>query len=145
MKTSFVKQPAPKWIMIDAEGQTIGKIAAKAATILRGKHRATFAAHMLGADHIVVINAAKVALPPKKGLRKTYYRHTGFPGNMKVASLTWMLEKKPTYVIEHAVKGMLPPTRLAQQMMKRLHVFADAVHPYAAQQPLPMSLSSKSA
>jgi large subunit ribosomal protein L13 len=144
MKTSFVKQPAPQWIMIDAEGQTIGKIAAKAATILRGKHRATFASHMLGADHIVVVNASKIALPPKKGLRKTYYRHTGFPGNMKVASLTWMLEKKPTYVIEHAVKGMLPSNRLAQQMMKRLHVFADAEHPYAAQQPKAISLSSKS-
>lgn len=143
MKTSFVKQPAPQWLLIDAEGQTIGKIAAKAATILRGKHRATFAAHMLGADHIVVINAAKMHLPPKKGLRKTYYRHTGFPGNMKVASLTWMMEHKPTYVIEHAVKGMLADNRLSRQMMKRLHVFADDKHGYEAQQPKAISLSSK--
>ncbi len=143
MKTSFVKQPAPKWLLLDAEGQTIGKIAVKVATILRGKHRATFAAHMLGADHVVIINAAKVALPPKKGLRKTYYRHTGFPGNMKVASLTWMLEKKPTYVIENAVKGMLSDNRLRQQMFKRMHVFADANHPYEAQQPTPITLSSK--
>jgi large subunit ribosomal protein L13 len=144
MKTSFVKQPAPKWLVIDAEGETIGKIAVKAAHILRGKHRVTFAGHMLGADHVVVINAAKIALPPKKGLRKTYYRHTGFPGNMKVASLTWMLEKKPTYVIEHAVKGMLTDNRLRQQMLKRLHVFADAAHPYEAQQPKPISVSTKS-
>jgi large subunit ribosomal protein L13 len=144
MKTSFVQQPAAQWLVIDAEGETIGKIAVRAATILRGKHRATFASHMLGADHIVVINAAKIALPPKKGLRKTYYRHTGFPGNMKVASLTWMLEKKPTYVIENAVKGMLPANRLRQQMLKRLHVYADAEHPYAAQQPKPLSVSTKS-
>lgn len=141
MKTSFVKQPAPKWLMIDAEGQTIGKIAARAATILRGKHRASFAAHMLGADHIVIVNASKIALPPKKGLRKTYYRHTGFPGNMKVASLTWMLEKKPTYVLEHAIKGMLTANRLREQMMKRLHVYADAAHPYEAQKPEPISLT----
>ena len=141
MKTSFVKQPAPQWLLIDAEGQTIGKIAAKAATILRGKHRATFAPHMLGADHIVVINAAKVHLPPLKGLRKMYHRHTGYPGNMKHSNLTQMLEKKPTYVIEHAVKGMLPSTRLAQQMMKRLHVFADGAHTYDAQQPKSISLT----
>jgi large subunit ribosomal protein L13 len=142
MKTSFVKQPAPEWLLIDAEGQTIGKIAARAAAILRGKHRPTFAAHMLCADHIVVINAAKVHLPPKKGLRKTYYRHTGFVGNMKVASLTWMLEKKPNYVIEHAVKGMITANRLREQMLKRLHVFADDQHTFAAQKPKAISITT---
>jgi large subunit ribosomal protein L13 len=144
MKTSFVPQPAPVWLMIDAEGQTIGKIAARAATLLRGKHRTTFAAHMLCADHVVIINASKIALPPKKGLRKTYFRHTGFPGNMKVASLTWMLDKKPTFVIEHAVKGMLTDNRLRQQMLKRLHVFADSDHTFAAQQPKAISISTTS-
>lgn len=141
MKTSTVKPSAPNWFVIDAAGQSIGKIAVKAATLLRGKHKVTFSPHQLCGDHVVVVNASKVALPPKKGLRKTYYRHTGFPGNMKVASLTWMLEKKPTYVIENAVKGMLEDTRLRQQMLKRLHVFAEGEHPYAAQQPATISLT----
>lgn len=141
MKTSTIKPSEPKWHVIDAEGQTIGKIAVKAAMLLRGKHKVTFSPHQLCGDHVVVVNAGKIALPPKKGLRKTYYRHTGFPGNMKVASLTWMLEKKPTYVIEVAVKGMLEDNRLRQQMLKRLHVFAESEHPYAAQKPEPISLT----
>lgn len=141
MKTSTVQPSAPAWYVIDAEGQTLGKIAVKAAMVLRGKHKVTFSPHQLCGDHVVVVNAGKIALPPKKGLRKTYHRHTGFPGNMKVASLTWMLEKKPTYVIEHAVKGMLEDNRLRQQMLKRLHVFAEGEHPYAAQKPESVSLT----
>lgn len=143
MKTSTIKPSAPAWFVIDAEGQTLGKIAVKAASILRGKHKVTFSPHQLCGDHVVVLNAGKIHLPPKKGLRKVYHRHTGFPGNMKHASLTWMLEKKPTYVIENAVKGMLEDTRLRQQMLKRLHVFAESEHPYAAQKPESISLSRK--
>src|SRR3989338_2998666 len=104
MKTSTIKPSAPKWHMIDANGQSIGKVAVKAASMLRGKHKVTFSPHQLCGDHIVVINSALVKLPPKKGMRKVYHRHTGYPGNMKHASLTWMLEKKPNYVIENAVK-----------------------------------------
>lgn len=141
MKTSTIPVSAPKWMIIDASGQTIGKVAVKAAHHLKGKHRATYSAHQLCGDHVIVVNVSKVALPPKKGLRKTYHRHTGWPGNMKVASLTWMLEKKPTYVIEHAVKGMLPSNRLAGDMMRRLHVYADDKHPYAPQKPEPLSLA----
>jgi large subunit ribosomal protein L13 len=141
MKTTTVKTSAPKWHVIDAEGQTIGKVAVKAASYLRGKHKVTFSPHQLCGDHIVVINAAKVKLPPKKGLRKTYHRHTGFPGNMKHASLTMMMEKKPTFAIENAVKGMLESNRLSREMMKRLHVFADAEHTYEAQKPTPLPLS----
>ena len=141
MKTSTIKPAAPKWHLIDATGLTVGKIAVKAASMLRGKHKVTFSPHQLCGDHIVVVNAAKVLLPPKKGMRKTYYRHTGYPGNMKITSLTHMLERKPTYVIEVAVRGMLESNRLSREMMKRLHVFADAEHPYAPQQPAPLSLS----
>src|SRR3989344_380501 len=141
MKTSTIKPSAPKWHLIDATGLTVGKIAVKAASMLRGKHKVTFSPHQLCGDHIVVVNAAKVLLPPKKGMRKTYYRHTGYPGNMKITSLTHMLERKPTYVIEVAVRGMLESNRLSREMMKRLHVFADAEHPYAPQQPAPLSLS----
>ena len=141
MKTSTIKPAAPKWHLIDATGLTVGKIAVKAASMLRGKHKVTFSPHQLCGDHIVVVNAAKVLPPPKKGMRKTYYRHTGYPGNMKITSLTHMLERKPTYVIEVAVRGMLESNRLSREMMKRLHVFADAEHPYAPQQPAPLSLS----
>ncbi len=141
MKTSTVKPAAPVWYVVDAKGQTLGKIAVKAATVLRGKHKATFSPHLLCGDHVIVVNAKHVALPPKKGLRKTYHRHTGFVGNMKIASLTQMLEKKPTYVIEHAVLGMLEANRLRRQMLKRLHVFADAEHTFAAQKPQPLSLT----
>lgn len=140
MKTSTIKPSAPAWYVIDAEGQTIGKIAVKAATYLKGKHKATYAPHQLCGDHVVVVNAAKVALPPKKVFRKTYFRHTGFPGGVKEATLPQMLEKKPTYVIEHAVKGMLPDNRLAREMMKRLHVFADGQHDHEAQKPSPLAL-----
>lgn len=142
MKTSTLKPEAPKWYLIDADGQTIGKIAVKAAFMLRGKHKVTFSPHQLCGEHIVVINAAKMKLPPKKGLRKMYHRHTGFPGNMKHVTLDMMMEKKPTYVVENAVKGMLASSRLSLETLKRLHVFADGEHPYAAQKPEPLSLTS---
>lgn len=141
MKTTTVKPSAPKWYVIDAEGQSLGKIAVKAATILRGKHKATFSPHQLCGDHVIVINAGKIKLPPKKGLRKMYHRHTGFPGNMKHANLNQMLEKKPEYVIENAVKGMLEANRLRQQIVKRLHVTTASEHDHAAQQPVLISLT----
>lgn len=141
MKTSQIPVSAPAWHVIDAEGQTIGKIAVKAAMLIRGKHKVTFAPNQLCGDHVIVVNAGKVKLPPKKGIRKTYYRHTGFPGNMKILSLDKMLEKKPTAVIEIAVKGMLEDNRLRREMLKRLHVFASPEHPYEAQKPTSVSLS----
>lgn len=141
MKTSTVKPLPPKWLLIDAEGQTIGKVAVKAASALRGKNKVTFSPHLLCGDHVVIINAGKVKLPPKKGLRKTYHRHTGFVGNMRHSSLTWMMEKKPTFAVENAVKGMLEANRLRNSIITRLHVYEDAEHPYAAQKPTPVSLS----
>lgn len=141
MKTSTLPPSAPLWHVIDAEGQSLGKVAVKAATVLRGKHKATFSPHQLCGDHVVVINAGKITLPPKKGMRKVYYRHTGYPGNMKIASLTQMMEKKPTFAIESAIKHMLDDNRLRREMLKRLHVFASGEHPYAAQQPQPLALS----
>ncbi len=140
MKTSTIKPSAPAWYVIDADGQTIGKIAVKAATYLKGKHKPTYAPHQLCGDHIVVVNASKVSLPAKKIFRKEYFRHTGFPGGKKIVGLEQMLEKKPAYVIEHAVKGMLPDNRLAREMMKRLHVYAAAEHDHDAQKPVPLAL-----
>lgn len=141
MKTSTIPPSAPAWHVIDAAGQSLGKIAVKAAMVLRGKHKATFSPHQLCGDHVVIINVKDIALPPKKGLRKTYYRHRGFPGSMKVANLDWMMEHEPVTVMELAVKGMLDDNRLRVQMLKRLHVFADDTHPYDAQKPAPLSLS----
>ena len=140
MKTSTVKTEAPKWHVIDAEGKTIGKVAVKAASVLRGKHKASFSPHQLCGDHIIVLNAAKLRLPPKKGLRKTYFRHTGHVGNMRVTQLSVMFEKDPIQVIELAVRGMLPSTRLARAMLTRLHVFVDGAHPYEAQKPSTLSV-----
>ncbi len=141
MKTSTIKPSAPLWYLIDADGQSLGKVAVKAAMMLRGKHKVTFSPHQLCGEHIVIINAAKLKLPPKKGMRKVYHRHTGYPGNMKHASLTLMMEKKPTYVIENAVKGMLEANRLRQEMMRRLHVYADDKHEYEPQKPQSLSLT----
>ncbi len=141
MKTTTVKVSPPAWHIIDADGQTIGKVAVKAASVLRGKHKVSFSPHQLCGDHVVIINAGKVKLPPKKGLRKMYHRHTGFVGNMKHASLTMMMEKKPTFAVENAVKGMLEANRLRKSIITRLHVYPEAVHPYEAQKPSPLPLS----
>lgn len=143
MKTSNIPVTAPAWHVIDADGQTLGKIAVKAAMLIRGKHKVTFSPNQLCGDHVIVLNAEKIKLPPKKGMRKTYYRHTGFVGNMKIVSLDDMLAKKPTFVIEVAVKGMLEDNRLRREMLKRLHVFAAPDHPYAAQKPTTVVLSHK--
>lgn len=140
MRTSTLPPPAPRWVLLDATDQRIGKVAVKAAMLLRGKHRPTYSPHQLCGDHVVVINAAKMSLPPKKGLRKTYHRHTGYPGNMKVSSLGQMFERHPARVIELAVKGMLPSNRLAIQMLRRLHVYADERHKYDAQKPISLPL-----
>lgn len=140
MKTSTIKPSAPKWYVIDAEGQTIGKVAVKAATYVKGKHKATYSPHQLCGEHVIVINASKILMHAKKAFRKTYFRHTGFPGGVKNVTLPDMLAKKPEFVIEHAVKGMLPDNRLAREMMKRLHVFAGAEHDYNAQKPSPLAL-----
>lgn len=140
MRTSTIKPSAPAWYVIDADGQSLGKVAVKAAMVIRGKHKRTFSPHLLCGDHVVVINAAKLKLPPKKGIRKMYHRHTGYPGNMKHASLDQMFKKKPLFVVENAVKGMLEANRLRQKMLQRLHVFADAAHEYDAQKPQSLPL-----
>jgi len=139
MKTSTPKPPAPQWVLIDAEGQNLGRLSAQIATILRGKHRPEFTPHQICGDHIVVVNAAKLHFHPTKYRRKEYFRHTGYFGHLKKRSLTEMMERKPTEVITKAVRGMLPANRLRKDMLKRLHVFAESEHPHEAQQPVPLS------
>ena len=141
MKTTHPKPAEPKWILIDAEGQNLGRLATKVATVLRGKHKASFSPHQLCGDHVVVINAAKLHFHPTKHRRKIYVKHTGYLGHLKTWSLQQMIDKKPTQLIEKAVKGMLPHNRLARQMMKRLHVYVDENHVHEAQKPQAVTVS----
>ncbi len=142
MRTSTPKPPAPKWFLVDAEGANLGRLAAWAASVLRGKHRPTYSPHMLCGDHVIVMNAAKLAIPPGKFRRKEYHRHTGYLGHLRTVSLERLLTEKPTELIERAVKGMLPKNTLRKEMLKRLHVYADATHMHDAQKPVPYTLAS---
>lgn len=141
MKTTTVKEPASKWVIIDAEGQNLGRLAARVAFMLRGKHRASFSAHKVTGDNVIVINASKLKFHPTKLTRKQYVSHSGYLGHIRTTSLERMMEKKPESVIERAVKGMLPANRLRPTLLKRLHVYADAEHKHEAQKPEVLSPS----
>ena len=123
------------WYLIDAEGQTLGKVATKAADLLRGKHKPTFVPHMDCGDHVIVINADKIVLTGKKLEQKMYYHHTGYIGNMKQVKYKTLLEKKPEFVMTKAVKGMIPDTTIGRQALTRLRVYAGPEHNHAAQKP----------
>ena len=128
-----------KWVLVDAEGKSVGRIAADIAATLRGKQKKTFSPHQLCGDHVIVINAAKLAFPQKKLLQKLYRSHSGYLGHLKTTSLKQMMEKKPEKVVTLAVKRMLPANRLRNSMLKRLHVYADDKHIHEAQQPTPLA------
>jgi large subunit ribosomal protein L13 len=135
MKTYSVKAKEinREWHVIDAADKVLGKIATEAAELLQGKHKAMFTRNMDTGDYVVVINASKIKVTGKKLEQKMYYRHSGYPGGFRSVPLGDMLAKKPEFVIEHAVKGMLPQNRLGDAMIKKLKVFAGAEHPYAKQ------------
>ncbi|MDA0375958.1 MAG: 50S ribosomal protein L13 [bacterium] len=135
MKTTTLKLADPQWILIDAEGQNLGRMSTQIATILRGKNKATFSPHQLCGDHVIVINADKLFFNPTKHRRKIYVTHSGYLGHLRTFSLQYMMDKKPTQIVEKAVKGMLPKNRLARQMLKRLHVYTGTEHQHTAQQP----------
>jgi large subunit ribosomal protein L13 len=122
-----------QWHVLDASGQTLGKLATKAATLLLGKHKPIFTPHLDTGDFVVIINAAKVSFSGNKEEKKLYYRHSGYPGGLKKVSLEEMLQADPTRVIEKAVKGMLPTNRLRAVRMKKLKVYAGEAHPHLAQ------------
>lgn len=140
MKTSTPKPPVPKWLLLDAEGESLGRIAAKAASLLRGKHRPEFSPHHVCGDNVLVVNIKKLAIHPSKMTQKIFYRHTAYMGHMKRSSLGASLQKNPCAVVRNAVKGMLPKNRLRDPLLKRLHVFTDALHPHDAQKPTRVSL-----
>jgi len=140
MKTSIIPPLAPLWVLVDAEGKSLGRMASRVAHVLRGKHRPSFSPHQLCGDHVVIINAAKLAVPQKKLTQKMYRKHTGYFGHLREKTMGTMMEERPEKVVELAVKRMLPDNRLRPQMMKRLHVFADVRHDYEAQKPVTLSL-----
>ena len=124
-----------KWYVIDAENQVLGRVAAKAAHVLRGKHKSTYTPHVDCGDNIIIINANKVVLTGNKLDDKKYYNHSMYPGGLRIRTAKVMKEQYPVEMVERAVKGMLPHTRLGRQMYKKLFVYADNNHPHIAQKP----------
>jgi len=129
-----------EWVLVDAEGATLGRLATVVASTLRGKHKTNFTPHVDCGDNVVVINAEKVTLSGTKMDNKEYIRHTGFPGGKRITKAKDMLRKKPISLIEEAVKGMLPKNRLGSALYKNMHVYAGPSHPHEAQKPRKLEL-----
>lgn len=125
-----------KWVLVDAENQFVGRLASEVANLLRGKYKTNFTPHADCGDYVVVVNAEKVRFSGKKMTDKEYVHHTGYPGGQRFATPTEMLNRKPVFVIEHAVKGMLPKNRLGDALFRNLHVYEGAEHPHQAQNPI---------
>ena len=128
-----------QWLVVDAAGQTLGRLATEVARVLRGKHKPSFTAHLDTGDNVIVINAAQVKLTGKKWTDKYYFHHTGYMGGIKQASAHEILENHPERLVTMAVKGMLPKCKLGRQIATNLRVFADDKHGQEAQKPVPMS------
>lgn len=124
-----------KWHVVDADGIVLGRLASQVATLLRGKHKPTFAPNFDNGDYVIVINAEKVVLTGNKWTEKTAYHHSGFPGGLKATSYQEMRDKQPEKIIEKAVRGMMPHNRLSKQQMTKLKVYAGPEHPHAGQNP----------
>ncbi len=142
MKT-YITKPAEverQWVVVDAQGQTLGRLATRVATILRGKHKPGFSPSVDCGDYVIVINADKIHVTGRRMDQNTYYRHSGYPGGLSEISLRDQLEQFPTRPIEAAVRGMLPKNKLGRKVFKKLKVYAGEEHPHQAQQPVPLEL-----
>lgn len=128
------------WYIVDADGQTLGRLASKVATVLRGKHKPTFTPHIDGGDYVIIINASKINLTGNKLEDKMYYNHSGYPGGLRERTAATMKERYPEEMIERAIKGMLPKGRLGRQMFKKLFVYANDKHDQIAQKPIEMKV-----
>lgn len=128
LKASEIKR---SWHQIDASSQILGRMATEAAKILMGKHKQNYVPYLDNGDFVVVTNATKVKVTGKKAAQKKYVRHSGYPGGLKVETFNTLISRKPEEVIRHAVKGMLPKTKLGKQMIKKLYVYSSSEHPYA--------------
>ena len=129
-----------KWYVIDAEGKNLGRVATKAAHILRGKHKPTYTPYVDCGDYVIIINAQKVNLTGNKLIDKKYYNHSGYPGGLRERNAKTMIEKYPVEMVERAVKGMLPHNRLGRAMAKKLFVYEGSEHPHMAQKPVEMKV-----
>ncbi len=144
MKTDYLKTDEivthRKWYVVDAKDKVLGRLASEVARILQGKHKPTFAPHQDVGDFVIVINADKVKLTGKKMDQKIYFRHSGYPGGGKYFTARMMLSRRPEYLIEHAVRLMLPKNALGRKMFKKLKVYVGGQHPHQAQKPEPLNL-----
>ena len=140
--TKFIKSSdaEKKWFLVDAQDKVLGRLATKIARIIRGKNKAIFTPNSDTGDFVVVINAEKVKFTGKRQTLKTYSHHSGYPGGLKTKSVQEMMSKKPEFVLQNAVQGMLPKTRLGKQLIKKLKVYAGNVHPHEAQKPETINL-----
>jgi large subunit ribosomal protein L13 len=134
-----------EWLVVDAQGEVLGRVATQIAHLLRGKHKPTWSPHTDAGDFVIVLNASGIRLTGRKAQQKVYYRHTNYPGGLKETPFRIMMAKHPTRVLKFAVKGMLPKTRLGRRMLKKLHIYAGATHPHAAQQPRLVTLPGRAA
>jgi len=144
MKT-YVATPADRernWVLVDAEGQTLGRLATQIADLLRGKRKPTYTPHCDVGDFVVVVNAEKIAVTGNKLEEKRYYRHSGYPGGLRSRTLQEMLDRRPEEVIRIAVKGMLPRNRMARKQITKLKIYAGPEHPHAAQKPEPLEITA---
>jgi large subunit ribosomal protein L13 len=144
MKT-YVATPADRersWVLVDAQGQTLGRLATQIADILRGKRKPTYTPHCDVGDFVVVINAEKISVTGNKRAEKLYHRHSGYPGGLKSRTLEQMLDRRPEEVLRLAVKGMLPRNRLARKQITKLKIYAGPEHPHVAQKPEPLEITT---
>jgi large subunit ribosomal protein L13 len=132
-----------RWLLIDAEGAILGRMSTEIATLLRGKHKPIWAPHLDTGDHVIVINASKLAIDPKKATDKLYHRHTGYPGGIRTESLEHLILRDPERVVRLAVRRMLPKGPLGRQMLKKLKIYGDASHPHHAQLPADYPLPAR--
>ncbi|MEL6357429.1 MAG: 50S ribosomal protein L13 [Bacteroidota bacterium] len=124
-----------KWYVIDADGEVVGRLASRVAAVLRGKHKADFTPHFDNGDYVIIVNAEKVRFTGDKTNKKVYLRHTGYPGGQRAATPRDLFERKPELILQRAIKGMLPKTRLGRAQIKKLHIYVGAEHPHSAQKP----------
>lgn len=141
-KTTILKagEVIRNWYIVDANGKTLGRLATRIATVIRGKNKASFVPFMDNGDFVIVVNASKIHVTGRKRENKTYWRYTGYPGGMRLTKFKDALAKDPTFVIRHAVKGMLPHNRLGRKLIKKLKVYPGPEHPHKAQKPAPLEL-----
>ncbi|MDR1665796.1 MAG: 50S ribosomal protein L13 [Puniceicoccales bacterium] len=142
MKTTLAKKEnvQRRWHLVDAKGEILGKLAVKVANLIRGRHKISYTPHVDGGDFVVVINAGEVAVTGKKETQKSYVSYAGYRGGQKIRPLAQVRQKNPSFIVQHAVKGMLPKNRLADQMLKKLKVYAGPEHPHQAQNLLPYKI-----